>query len=196
MEVYMAKNWRATGLTPFFTDIDTVQKRWGSFLALGILLIVLGIASIGFSVFVTEFSVIVFGLILIGAGITQIIQSFWARKWSGLLLALLLGILYIVTGAVCVAKPIVSALSLTLLIAAFCFVGGLFRMISSAIMRFEQWGWVFFNGLVTFLLGLIIFADWPVSGLWVIGLFVGIDMLMLGWTWVILSLAAKEKQHA
>jgi uncharacterized membrane protein HdeD (DUF308 family) len=181
-------------VTPFFGDIDNIKKKWGWFLTLGILLMILGIISITFSVFATEFSIIIFGCLLIGAGVAQIVQSFWARKWSGLFLSILLGILYLVVGFLCVAKPIASALSLTLLIAAFCFIAGLSRMIASAISRFEGWGWVFFNGLITFLLGIMIFAEWPLSGLWVIGLFVGIDMLLLGWLWVILSVATRDNK--
>jgi uncharacterized membrane protein HdeD (DUF308 family) len=111
-----------------------------------------------------------------------------ASKWSGLFLSLLLGILYIITGLLCIANPRMAAITLTLWIAALCFVIGLFKMITSLMLRFEHWGWVFFNGLITFILGALIYANWPVSGLWVIGLFIGIDLILAGWTWVLLSL--------
>lgn len=176
-----------------FNKIESVRENWGWFLCLGILLVLLGCAIIGSSYFATIFSVIIFGVFLLCAGVVQIFQAFLARKWSGLFLSLFLGILYIVTGFICLGKPETAAISITLWIAAFCFVAGIFKMISSLLIRFDQWGWVFFNGLVTFLLGAMIYANWPLSGLWVIGLFIGVDLILAGWSWVLLSLTARSK---
>jgi uncharacterized membrane protein HdeD (DUF308 family) len=178
-----------------FHDVAEIRKNWGGFLALGLLLIILGSLGIVYSIFTTFFSVFLLGALLVASGIIEIIQSFWARHWSGVFFSILLGILYLVTGGLCFARPVASAVALTLLIAAFCFIGGLFKMINALILRFSHWGWVFFNGLVTFILGMLIVADWPVSGLWVIGLFVGIDILLLGWTWVVLALAARKSYN-
>lgn len=175
-----------------FRDIDEVQKNWGWFLALGVLLVLLGCAIISSSYYATIFSVFILGIFLLGAGIVQIIQGFLARKWSGLFLALMLGVLYIVVGVFCTARPAIAAISITLWIAALCFIAGLFRMLASLILQFEGWGWVFFNGLITFILGVLIYSEWPLSGLWIIGLFVGIDMILSGWSWILLSLAAKK----
>lgn len=180
------------GYLNYLRDIDEARRNWGWFLALGVLLIVLGIGVISFSTAATIFSVIIFGVFLLAAGVVEIIQTFLARKWSAFFLSLLLGILYLATGFLCVSKPAVSAITLTFWIAIFLFIAGLFRMISSLLLRFDQWGWVFFNGLVTFILGILIYSEWPVSGLWIIGLFIGIDMILAGWSWVILSLTARS----
>jgi uncharacterized membrane protein HdeD (DUF308 family) len=182
---------REWGLTTHFHEVEEIRKNWGWFLALGLLLTILGGMVIQTSYVATVFSIMLFGALLTGAGIVQFIQSFLARKWSGLFLMLLLGLLYIVTGLFCLAKPATAAITLTFWIAAFCFIGGLFRMITSLVLRFRQWGWVFFNGLVTFILGAIIYADWPISGLWVIGLFIGVDMVLSGWSWILLSLTSR-----
>ena len=181
-------------LTNYFRDVEEIKENWGWFLALGILLIVLGSGIISTSYYATIFSIIFLGVFLIGAGIVQIIQTFMARKWSGVFLSLLLGLLYLVVGFLCVSRPEITAINLTLWIAAFCFIAGLFRMFSSLILRFNQWGWVFFNGVVTFILGILIYSNWPISGLWVIGLFLGIDMILTGWSWVVLSLTAHGKK--
>lgn len=180
------------GSTPYFSGIEEIRRNWGWFLGLGILLIILGIAAISSAFYVTLFSVFLLGLFLIAGGAVHIVHAFMARQWSGLFLTLLLGILYIATGIICVTKPAVAAMSLTLWIAVFLFIAGLFRMFTSAMTRFEHWGWVFFNGLITFILGIMIFSDWPVSGLWVIGLFIGIDLLLSGWSCVLLALAARQ----
>jgi len=177
-----------------FSEIESVRKNWGWFLALGILLIFLGASIIGSAYYATIFSVILFGIFLLSAGVIQIFQAFLARKWSGLFLSLFLGLLYIVTGFLCLSKPETAAVSITLWISAFCFIVGLFKMLSSVLIRFSQWGWVFFNGLITFLLGAMIYADWPLSGLWVIGLFIGVDLILAGWSWVVLSISARSSQ--
>ena len=180
------------GSNPRFHELENAKKNWGWFFGFGVLLLLLGIAIIGSSYIATVFSVFLFGIFLLAAGIVQIIQAFMAAKWSGLFLSLLLGILYIITGFLCIANPALMAINLTLFIAAFLFVAGLFKMLSALIIRFDQWGWVFFNGLITFILGAMIYANWPLSGLWVIGLFIGIDLILAGWSWILLSLAARR----
>jgi uncharacterized membrane protein HdeD (DUF308 family) len=179
-------------LSTYFSKSEGVKKNWGWFCGLGILLLVLGLVVMGSAYAATIFSVMLFGFVLMGAGILQVFQAILSRAWSGFFLSLLLAILYVVTGSLCVANPVNAAVNMTFLIAAFCFIGGLFKMIVSLVLRFESWGWVFFNGLVTFTLGLLIYSEWPLSGLWLIGTFVGIDMLLSGWSWILLSLAAKK----
>lgn len=176
------------------SHVEDIRKNWGWFLALGIFLIFLGAAIIGSSYYATIFSMLVFGIFLLCAGVVQIFQAFLARKWGGLFLSLFLGILYIVTGFLCLGKPVEAAVSITLWIAAFCFIAGLFKMLAALLIRFDQWGWVFFNGAITFILGIMIYSSWPISGLWVIGLFIGIDLILAGWSWVFLSLTARSKQ--
>lgn len=176
------------------SHVQEMKEHWKWFFALGVLLILLGCAIISSSFYATIFSVILLGIFLAGAGIVQVIQAFLARKWSGLFLSLFLGILYLVTGFLCITKPAMAAINITLWISAFCFVIGLLKMLVALIIRFDQWGWVFFNGLVTFLLGAMIYTDWPLSGLWVIGLFIGIDMILSGWSWLVLSLSLRNKK--
>lgn len=171
--------------------IGPIQKHWGWFLVLGIVLVALGLAMISSAYYTTIFSVVFLGALLLAAGFVQIVQAFMAHKWSGLFFSLLIGILYLVVGFFCVTKPTQAAVALTFWLAAFFFIAGLFRMISAAILRFENWGWVFFNGLITFILGVMIYSEWPISGLWVIGLFLGIDIILSGWTWIMLALSCK-----
>lgn len=183
------------GLIRYAKDVEEVRKNWFWFLALGILLILLGSAVIGSSYYATIFSVMLLGVFLVAGGVLQIVQGFMASKWSGFFLSLLIGVLYLVTGFLCIAKPTTTAVGLTLWISALLFIAGLFRMLSSLILRFEHWGWVFFNGLVTFILGWMIFSSWPISGLWVIGLFIGVDMILAGWSWTLLSLSARMNKR-
>lgn len=178
-------------LTHRFGEIEAAKKLHHIFLGLGATLLILGILMVSFSAYATLFSVIIFGALLAAAGVVQVIQAFMARQWSGFFISLLLGGLALITGFLCLTRPEVAAISLTLWIAAFCFIAGIFRMATALVLRFDQWGWVFFNGLTTFILGMLIYADWPVSGLWVIGLFLGIDLIFSGWIWITLALSTK-----
>ena len=128
-------------------------------------------------------------------GMAQVVSAFWAGKWSGFMLQLLVGILYAVVGFILVDKPLEGAADLTLLIAAFLMVGGLIRIVFAMSERFTGWGWSLLNGAVTLLLGLLIFREWPLSGLFAIGLFVGIEMIFNGWYWIMLAIGLKRARR-
>lgn len=175
-----------------FNALPALRERWGWFLGLGLLFILLGFLAIGSSVYVTVASMIFLGSLLLIGGVVQTVYTFSIREWSGFFLSLLSGILYSVVGFLMVTHPTSSAISLTLLLAAFYIVGGIFRIIAAASTRFEHWGWILLSGLIKLALGIIIWLGWPDTGLWVIGLFIGIDLIFYGWFWVILSLAARN----
>lgn len=173
--------------------LDQVRKSWSTFLLLGVLLVVLGMVAISQSFLMTTFSVIFFGWLLIFAGISEVVHAFWReRAWGGFFLDLLSGILYTVVGFLFIVNPESTAITLTLLIAFFLIFEGAFRIAAAVVHRFPHWGWVLFNGAVTLLLGVLIWRQWPIAGLWVIGLFVGINILLNGWSLIMLGLAAKN----
>lgn len=186
---------RKPGLTVFqqkLASVENIRRNWGWFLGFGIILIILGLLAIGSAAIVTDIYVMLLGIFLLIGGILQFIYAFWVRQWNGFFLSLLAGILYAVVGFLFVSHTTASAVSLTLLLAAFYIIGGLFRIIGSAMMRFDQWGWALFSGIVKFVLGLLIMLGWPQTGLWVFGLFIGIDLLFYGWFWVVLSLTVRN----
>jgi uncharacterized membrane protein HdeD (DUF308 family) len=84
-------------------------------------------------------------------------------------------------------KPMISAEVATIFMAAFFLIGGLFELIGSAVIQLPGWGWQAADGVITIALGLLVFAQWPASGLWVIGLFVGIDLIFYGVAWIALA---------
>ena len=104
----------------------------------------------------------------------------------------LLGILNVAVGLMIIDDPGESALVLTKIISIFLIVGGLFRIFTALIQRFSGWGWVLLNGVVTLFLGMLVYKQWPASGLWFIGLYLGIDMIVNGWTYIMLALALKQ----
>jgi len=185
-----------TGQVPshdlFLVGLASLKKNWGWYLALGLVLIALGTMAIGSSLVMTLVSVVFFGWLLIVGGLAEAAHAFWRKAWGGFVLDLLGGILYLVVGFMLVANPAASAVALTLLIAVFLIVTGVFRVAAAVAGRPPHWGWLLLSGALSLVLGILIWGEWPVSGLWVIGLFVGIEMLFNGWSLVMLSLAARN----
>lgn len=175
-----------------FSTIDALRRNWAWFLFLGILLVILGTVAIALSYTTTLLSIFLIGVLLAAAGAAELVSSFWAKEWSGFLISLLGGLLYLVVGGIFLFKPIPAAAILTLLIGTLFLVSGIYKIVYSLWTRFQHWGWVFFSGLISTLLGVLILNDWPEASLWVIGLFVGIDLIVSGWTWIIVALSARN----
>jgi uncharacterized membrane protein HdeD (DUF308 family) len=188
----MATEPYLTAANPTMVGADELQKKWGWFLALGIVLIIGGAVALGSAFLTTVFSVVFLGWLMIAGGILQAVHAFGCKRWSGFFIDLLTGLLYVVVGFMCVANPGATAVTLTLLMAMFLIFGGIFRVVIALITRYQNWGWLLLHGAVNLLLGIFIWRQWPLSGLWVIGLFVGIDMMINGWTLVMLGLMAKN----
>ena len=169
-----------------------LRRHWGWYLILGIVLIVLGTIALGSALVMTIASVFFFGWLLIVGGVMEVIHAFWHKRWAGFFLDLLTGALYVVVGWMMVTNPKESALLLTLIIAMFLVFEGVFRMVAALTARYPHWGWVLLNGVISLVLGVMIWRQWPYSGLWVIGLFVGIEMLFNGWSLVMLSFAGRR----
>jgi uncharacterized membrane protein HdeD (DUF308 family) len=174
------------------SGIDEVRKHSTWFLVIGIALVILGMIAIGYAVEMTIVSVIFLGWLLIIGGIFEVIHGFSRRQWSGFFINLLAGVLYAVAGVVMIAIPALAAVSLTLLIAIILIIAGVFRLIVAFLTPLHHRGWLILNGVISILLGVMIWRSWPVSGLWVIGMFIGIDMIFDGWTEIMLALTARR----
>ena len=182
-----------TILITHFDEIQSCQTSWKKFMTIGVAMMVLGLLGITAAPFLTMFSMVILGALLLAGGVTQVIHSFWARKWSGLFLSLLSGLLYSVAGLICMTKPSVSAAGLTLVIGSLFIISGGFRVINSVWIRFRRWGIACIHGAVTLGLGLLILSEWPASGIWIIGLFIGIDLFITGWFTSTLALSARKQ---
>jgi uncharacterized membrane protein HdeD (DUF308 family) len=175
-----------------FDQLETLRPKWGWFLALGIALVVLGTMALAVPWLTTLTSVLVFGWLLAFGGAFELGAAFWTKGWSGIVLHLLGGILSIVVGALLVAHPGAGALGLTLLLATLFLVGGLFRLGAAVVLRFPSWGWAAASGVVSVVLGILVWNGWPLSALWLIGTFVAIELLCRGWAWVMFAFAARQ----
>jgi uncharacterized membrane protein HdeD (DUF308 family) len=176
------------------SEIRRLREHWIWFLVLGIGMAVLGTLAISWAcaATITVAATWLFGFVLVASGISEIVNVFWSGRWSGMILHLLIGIFYALVGFMIIDQPAEAAISLTLLIAIFMIVSGIFRMVFAISERFTGSGWVLLNGAVTLMLGVMIYKQWPASGLWVIGLFIGIDLIFNGWAWIALAIAIRR----
>jgi len=165
-----------------------IIHNWGWFLAFGIGLVLLGILAIARAVAATVISVMFFGWLLVIAAGIEVAQAIMVGKWAGLYHHWLAAVLFAVVGALLIWRPVASAEVLTLLMGAFFLVAGLFQLITPFVVSLPDWGWHALSGLITLLLGILVLAQWPVSGLWVIGLFGGIELVFYGVAWIALAL--------
>jgi len=171
---------------------EALREIWAFLVGMGVALMVLGLIAIGSSFIATLATVLVFGILLLLGALFQVITALWGRSWRGFFLHLLGGVLYLIVGVFMIDHPVEAALGVTLLVALGLLAGGIVRIVVSVIERFDSWGWMLLSGVVSFLLGAAIWRQWPLSGLWVIGLFVGIEMLSSGVSWVMLGLHSRH----
>jgi uncharacterized membrane protein HdeD (DUF308 family) len=186
------------------SEIDSRSERagfrslWWLFLVLGIVLLALGAVAIGAAVatrFSSSSTVVLFGFLVFVAGVAQIVVGFWAGRWPGFLPHLLIGVLYAVVGYLIVDARAESMLPLRLVLAAFLLVGGSFRMVAALVFRFEAWNWVLLNGVIGLLLGVMMNEAWPWTGPLVMGLFPGVEMILNGVAWVMLSVVLRRQRR-
>jgi uncharacterized membrane protein HdeD (DUF308 family) len=176
-------------------ELQHLRSHWLWIMLMGVLLIGAGTAAIVVPQVTvgTTFAVVVFlGVLLMVGGVATIVSAFWVGKWSGFLIQLLVGILYLACGFVVTENPVISALTMTVFVAVSFAVLGIFRIVAALVLRFPQWGWALLNGVVTFLAGVIIYRQLPFDALWVVGLLLGLEMLFNGWTWIMLGWAVRS----
>ena len=130
---------------------DELKRSWRWVLGLGIALIVLGLFAVGWSTLATFATVELFGWLLVLGGALSIGHACWQRRWGGFFLDLFAGVLYLVVGFMIVSNPMAAAGVLTLLMAMFFLIGGIFRIIVAVTVPMHHWGWLLLNGAVTVL---------------------------------------------
>ena len=130
---------------------------------------------------------------MIIAGVFEVIHAFQIRTWGRFILWLLLGVLYIVAGFVAFENPLLTAVWLTLILGAALVASGLMRIYLAFNMKAgSPWIWVVVSGLITLVLGVIILAHWPVSAVYTLGIFLGVDLVFAGASWIGLGLGLRN----
>jgi uncharacterized membrane protein HdeD (DUF308 family) len=185
-----------TVVTPSFgpaSRLEPLRAKWGWIVALGIVYVVTGLIALSSVVMATVASVFVVGIMMLIAGVAEVINAFQIKTWGRFLLWLLLGVLYIVAGFVTFENPLLAAALLTLMLGAALVASGIMRVLLAFGMKdATPWIWVALSGVITFLIGLVILAHWPVASLYVLGIFLGIDLVVAGVGWIGVGLGMKR----
>ena len=179
-------------ITELRHELNALRGNWFWFVILGVALVVLGVIALGSVGIASLAAAAAIGVLLLLGGAAEVVGAFWCRGWSGFFLELLSGVLSIVVGLMFLRAPVGALLGLTLLVACFLMVGGIFKIVAALAYRFAAWGWSLAGGIIDVILGVMIWQEWPASALWVIGLFVGINLLFRGFNWIALGLALRS----
>ncbi|GGF76888.1 hypothetical protein GCM10007301_40990 [Azorhizobium oxalatiphilum] len=178
-----------SGLT---TTLTAMRAAWGWFVALGLVFILLGLVALGHLVASTFATALYVGAMILVGGVVQVIHAFRVRDWGRFTVWLLCGLLYVVAGGLVMAQPLLAAGIITLMIGVACVINGVFRIAAGFGARGEAgWGWIVFSGATTLLLGAVIIAGWPVNGLTILGLLLGVDLVVNGIATLLFGLALR-----
>jgi uncharacterized membrane protein HdeD (DUF308 family) len=185
---------RGTDASP---ELAPLRAKSGWIVALGVIYLIAGFIALGSVAMATVASVFFVGIMMILAGVAEIINAFQVKSWGKFVLWLLLGILYVVAGVVTFENPLFAAAILTLVLGVALIVSGVMRIVLAFGMKEGMpWMWIVLSGVITFLLGAIILAHWPVSSVYVLGLFLGIDLVFAGVGWIGLGLGLRRHRMA
>lgn len=173
--------------------LSTIKRSAGLGMALGIGIAIAGVLAV-ISPFIAGLSVtIAVGVLLVVSGASRLFLAFKMGSFGRGLLMFVLGLLTLAAGGYLVARPGIGLQTLTLVLAAYLFVDGVFEIIYAFRLRpIKGWGWTLFSGIAALVLGIMIWRQFPVSGMWAVGTIAGIHMIFAGSSMASLSRAARS----
>jgi len=170
-----------------------VKKNAGFLIILGIGMVIMGLVAMGAPLITGVAVELLVGMLILAGGLAQALYASKAKSWGSGTLSLLLGALAILCGLLTLAHPLLGLGFLTLLLAAYFIVGGFFELVFAFNLKpLKGWGWTLISGIVSLLLGILIWRQWPLSGVWAVGLLVGINIGLSGWSVIALGTAARR----
>jgi uncharacterized membrane protein HdeD (DUF308 family) len=147
--------------------------------------------------YLTVAGVTFFGILLAVGGGFQLVDAFTCKGWKGTLVHVLIALLYLGAGLVMAINPLRAAVALTLVLGIVVMSVGVLRIVVAIQHKGTRgWGWALAGGIISILLGLLVLSGWPFSGVWVIGLVIAVELIVNGWTYIFVGLAARRAGSA
>ena len=171
---------------------EDLRKHWIFAVVMGILLIIVGALALGVSATVSLVSMVFIGWLMIIGGVIQGIHAFSRERHHHTLLKIVLATLYVIVGILMLANPLAAEFAVTLLLMAFFLVAGVSRIAAAVRESMENRWAVLVSGIISLFLGILLWAGWPITGLFAIGVFVGVDLILEGWTLLMLAVAVRH----
>jgi uncharacterized membrane protein HdeD (DUF308 family) len=174
--------------------LEPLRIKWGWIVALGVVFLIAGLIALGSVVMATVASVAIVGVMMLISGIAEIVNAFGVKSWGRFLLWALLGALYVIAGIVTFRNPLLAAAVLTLVLGISLIIsGGLRIFLAMQMTEGAPWIWVALSGVITLIVGGVVLAQWPVSSLFALGIFLGIDLVFAGIGWIGMGLALRHR---
>jgi uncharacterized membrane protein HdeD (DUF308 family) len=174
---------------------DDIKKRSAWSIFMGILTALLGVFLIAYPLATATITTVLLGWVLIFVAIAQIFFALHSQSVGKFFLKIFLGVLYGIAGVALAFFPLTGVAALTVILGSILLVYGIAAAVAAFQMRpADGWGWFLFDGIATFLVGILILAKWPSSSLWAIGTLVGVAVLMGGISRIMI--AAKIRKGA
>jgi uncharacterized membrane protein HdeD (DUF308 family) len=179
---------------PHDSDVAPLRSKCGWLVALGVVYVIAGLIALSSVALATVATVVVVGVMMLIAGVAEVINAFQVKSWSKFPLLILLGALYIIAGFIAFENPLLAAAVLTLMLGVALVVSGIMRLVLAFSTK-ERMTWlaVALSGLISLLLGLIILTRWPISSVYILGLFLGIDLIFAGAGWIGVGLGLRSR---
>lgn len=170
------------------------QENARPLVGLGIVVMVLGALALLVPVVSTIAIAIIVGALILVMGLAECFLAFRARSTGPALFMMALGVLGVLTGVIMLFDPLLAAASLTLVLAAYFLVHAGVQLVWAFQHRRQRgWAWAALDGVASLALAIILWVQWPVSGLWALGLLAGIKMIFTGATMVGLGTASRRR---
>ena len=172
---------------------EAIQAHWKMFLVQGIVMILLGLIAVALPNIATLAIAIFIGWLFLVGGVVRALSVWRARAAPGFGWSLATALLAIALGLILVLRPLEGVLTLTIVLIALFVIEGVAAIVIALEYRrhIRQWGWTLINGIVDLILAYLIFAGWPSTAAWAIGLLVGINMMFLGLSLTMTALAGR-----
>ncbi|WP_424361752.1 HdeD family acid-resistance protein [Methylocystis parvus] len=181
---------------PFGVHTAHCRRKWGWIVAMGVLFIIGGVVALFNTLAATLVTIIYIAAAMVVAGGWEIFTAFQIRPWGRAAVWAVVGAITVAAGVATARFPFLAAMSLTALVGALLIAGGAMKLVLAWQLRdLSRWELIAVAGALSFILGLLILAEWPVSGLYVLGLFLGVNLLFEGVSWVAMGLAAKPAER-
>lgn len=179
------------------TPVEMVRHASLVSILWGVLLIVLGMVAVG-SPFLAAVAVnVVVGWLIVLAGVVHLVIAFRVHGAGSVIWKVLVGVAYLCFGTYVILHPVLGVASLTLILASLFLIEGVLDIVLFVKMRpIHGSSWVLIDGIVTLLLGLLIYLQWPSSSAWAIGTLVGISLIFSGVARVGMSMAVRKATGA
>lgn len=175
------------------TVFGELGKNWIWLLLLGFLFLILGLIGLGRLFALSLAGALFFGVLIIIGGVAQFLEALKCKGWKGVAFHVLISVLYVIGGVFVIRDPLAASVLLTWVLATVLICVGVLRIIMAIQMR-SSGSWIIplLGGIISIVLGGIILAQWPLSGLFVIGLFVAVELIVNGWSYIFIALAARS----